>query len=112
MQTAFFPSVRPAEPPSVMLSAMKHQMSTPPNHRPGWGGMKFIPTIISPPTNRFFNCPIRDKYFGGGANFPMFENVGYGLPIFENMGYLHPIAPRWVLGRPVFKFVPDGTGCR
>ncbi len=44
----------------------------------------------------------------------MFENVGYGhpIPIFENMGYGHSIASRWVLDRPVFRFVLDGTGCR
>jgi len=68
---------------------------------------------VLPPDEPFVRLSLRDKIGGGGVVvFPMFENGGYGLPIFENMGYLHPIASRWVLGRPVFKFVPDGRGCR
>ena len=48
----------------------------------------------------FFNCPVRDKYFGWW---------GIVLPIFENMGYYHPIAPRWILEQMAFVLVPNGT---
>ena len=56
------------------------------NARPERDGMKFITPNILHANKPVFNCSCGTTILCGGANFS----------IFENMGYCHPIAPRWV----------------